>query len=46
MIITRNPTNMGQESSVAICPSCQGKEIYTDYFTDEIYCIKCGLVLS
>jgi hypothetical protein len=31
--------------SLEECPACNSKEISTNYFTGEIFCLKCGLVI-
>jgi len=27
------------------CPACGAKELSCNYFTGEVFCLKCGLVL-
>jgi len=27
------------------CPACQSEDISTNYFTGEVFCLKCGLVI-
>ncbi|MBD3263121.1 hypothetical protein GF374_01950 [Candidatus Woesearchaeota archaeon] len=27
------------------CPACGSKKLSNNYFTGEIYCLKCGLVI-
>ena len=27
------------------CPACNSKDISTDYYTGEVFCLKCGLVI-
>lgn len=27
------------------CPACGSKELSTNYFTGEVFCLKCGLVI-
>jgi len=27
------------------CPACQSKELSTNYFSGEVFCLKCGLVI-
>ena len=27
------------------CPACSSKDISTNYFSGEVFCLKCGLVI-
>jgi hypothetical protein len=31
--------------AVEECPACQSEDISTNYFTGEVFCLKCGLVI-
>jgi hypothetical protein len=27
------------------CPACSSKDLSTNYFSGEVFCLKCGLVI-
>ena len=43
----RKPTEMKQTKMWAMeeCPACKSKEMSTNYFSGEVFCLKCGLVI-